>query len=97
MSQQELQIFDNNNIRSYWDEEKEQWFFCINDVIQALTDSRDVKQYIKRLRQREPELNSVWGTICTPPPFSLIRWQASFRKLHQYCWHPSHCDVNSIT
>ena len=68
MSQQELRIFDNNNIRSYWDEEKEQWFFCINDVVQALTDSRDVKQYIKRLRQREPELNSVWGTICTPPP-----------------------------
>ena len=66
MSQQELRIFDNNNIRSYWDEEKEQWFFCINDVVQALTDSRDVKQYIKRLRQREPELNSVWGTICTP-------------------------------
>lgn len=69
MSQQELQIFDNNNIRSYWDEEKEQWFFCISDVVQALTDSRDVKQYIKRLRQREPELNSVWGTICTPHQF----------------------------
>ena len=69
MSQQELQIFDNNNIRSYWDEEKEQCFFCINDVVQALTDSRDVKQYIKRLRQREPELNSVWGTICTPHQF----------------------------
>ena len=38
-------------------------------MVLALTGSNDVKQYIKRLRQREPELNSVWGTICTPHQF----------------------------
>jgi hypothetical protein len=32
----------------------------------VLTDSTDVKQYIKRMRARDPELNSKWGTICTP-------------------------------
>ena len=31
-----------------------------------LTDSADAKQYIKRMRARDPELNSRWGTICTP-------------------------------
>ena len=31
-----------------------------------LTDSVDAKQYIKRLRTRDPELNIKWGTICTP-------------------------------
>ena len=31
-----------------------------------LTDSVDAKQYIKRLRARDPELNLRWGTICTP-------------------------------
>lgn len=31
-----------------------------------LTDSVDAKQYIKRLRSRDPELNLRWGTICTP-------------------------------
>ncbi len=36
------------------------------DVVEALTDSYDIKQYIKRMRQRDPELNSNWGTICTP-------------------------------
>ncbi len=36
------------------------------DVVQILTDSADVKQYIKKMRTRDPELNSKWGTICTP-------------------------------
>ena len=31
-----------------------------------LTESTDVKQYIKRMRSRDPELDSSWGTICTP-------------------------------
>ena len=30
-----------------------------------LTESTDVKQYIKRIRSRDAELNSRWGTICT--------------------------------
>jgi len=34
--------------------------------VQVLTDSTDVKQYIKRMRARDPELNFKWGTICTP-------------------------------
>jgi len=43
-----------------------EWWFSITDVIEALTDSTDPKQYIKKMRQREPELDSYWGTICTP-------------------------------
>ena len=35
-------------------------------LLQILTDSKDIKQYIKRMRTRDPELNSRWGTICTP-------------------------------
>ena len=54
---------------TYWDDDKELYFFCIIDVVEALTDSNDPKQYIKRMRQRDPGLNSVWGTICTPHQF----------------------------
>jgi prophage antirepressor-like protein len=43
-----------------------QWWFSITDVVAALTDSTDTKQYIKKMRQRDPELSSYWGTICTP-------------------------------
>ena len=66
---QEIQLFADKQIRTYWDEDKELYFFCIIDVVEALTDSNDPKQYIKRMRQRDPGLNSVWGTICTPHQF----------------------------
>lgn len=67
--QQEIQLFADKQIRTYWDDDKELYYFCILDVVEALTDSNDPKQYIKRMRQRDPGLNSVWGTICTPHQF----------------------------
>jgi len=39
--------------------------FFGSGVVEALTDSSDAKQYIKRMRQRDSELNINWGTICT--------------------------------
>ena len=68
-TQQELKVFGDKRIRTYWDDVQERWFFCIADVVDAITDSHDVRQYIKRLRQRDSELNAVWGTICTPHQF----------------------------
>jgi DNA-damage-inducible protein D len=44
----------------------DEWWFSITDVVGALTDSTDPKQYIKKMRGRDPELDSYWGTICTP-------------------------------
>lgn len=61
-----LQIYDEKPIRTAWDAKKEEWFFSVSDVVQALTDSADPKQYIKKMRSRDPELASKWGTICTP-------------------------------
>ena len=61
-----VKIFDQTKIRVVWDDVAEKWFFSIADVVQVLTESADVKQYIKRLRSRDPELNLNWGTICTP-------------------------------
>ena len=66
---QELKVFEEKQVRTVWDEVQEKWYFCVVDVVSALTDSTDVRQYIKRLRQRDPELNSVRGTICTPHQF----------------------------
>jgi len=61
-----IQLFEGKKVRIVWDEEKEKYFFAVADIVQVLTDSEDVKQYIKRMRARDPELNSNWGTICTP-------------------------------
>ena len=42
--------------------------FCdrINEFDAVLTESADPKQYIKKMRSRDPELDYRWGTICTP-------------------------------
>ena len=61
-----IKLFEDRRIRYAWDEEKEEWFFSISDVVEALTDSADPKQYIKKMRARDESLNSNWGTICTP-------------------------------
>ena len=61
-----LQLFENQNVRTHWDEENEKWFFSIQDIVQILSESKDVKQYIKKIRSRNTELNNNWGTICTP-------------------------------
>ena len=42
-----------------------EWWFSVSDVVEALTDSADPRQYIKKMRQRDPELNAYWGTNCT--------------------------------
>lgn len=61
-----IKLFESKKIRSVWDEAEQKWYFSVADVVEALTDSADVKQYIKKLRQRDEQLNSNWGTICTP-------------------------------
>ena len=61
-----IQLFEDNKVRVVWDEEQEKYYFSVVDIIQVLTDSVDAKQYIKRLRARDSELNIRWGTICTP-------------------------------
>ena len=60
-----IQLFEGKKVRIVWDEEQEKYYFSIVDIVQVLTDSVDAKQYIKRLRARDPELNLKWGTICT--------------------------------
>ena len=61
-----LKRFEDQSIRTAWDEEKEEWYFSVQDTVAVLTDSKDPKQYIKKMRTRDPELNANWGTICTP-------------------------------
>ncbi len=61
-----IKLFQGQNVRTHWDEESEAWLFSVQDVVQILSESSDVKQYIKKMRTRNSELNSNWGTICTP-------------------------------
>lgn len=64
--QDAIQLFGDRKVRTVWDDQQEQWYFSVVDVVGVLTDSTDPKQYIKKMRSRDPELNAKWGTICTP-------------------------------
>ena len=49
-----------------------EWWFVITDVITALTDSADPSQYLKRIRQRDPQLNEAFkGGVQIVPPLAL--------------------------
>ncbi len=51
-------------IRRTWEEGK--WYFSVVDVVFALTDSKDPKQYINKLRKRDEILNKGWVQIVHP-------------------------------
>jgi len=53
-----LSIFQEKAIRKVW--HKEEWWFVVEDVVAVLTDSADSKQYIKRVRLRDAELDKGW-------------------------------------
>ncbi len=60
-----IKLFKSKQIRSVWNDKDQKWYFSVQDVIEVLTDSTDVKQYIKRMLSRDEMLKSNWGTICT--------------------------------
>ncbi|MCL5291391.1 MAG: hypothetical protein M1548_02530, partial [Actinobacteria bacterium] len=43
-----------------------EWWFVVTDVIEALTDSSNPTDYIKKMRSRDEELAKGWGQIVTP-------------------------------
>ena len=62
----ELEFFFDDKVRKVWHKQKEEWYFSIYDVVSVLSESQNPKEYIKKMRKRDPELSENWGTICTP-------------------------------
>ena len=73
-----IQIFNGQKVRTVWNADEEKWYFSIVDVVAVLTDSADPKQYIKKMKMRDPELKNNWGTICT-----LVELVSSDGKKHK--------------
>jgi hypothetical protein len=59
-----LQLFEQKQVRSFWNEEEEKWYFSIVDVVAVLTDSINPTDYLKKIRKRDAELGSYIGTNC---------------------------------
>lgn len=61
-----IKLFESKGIRTVWNEEDQKWYFVVEDVVLVLTDSKDPKQYIKRMRQRDKELGKGWVQFVPP-------------------------------
>ena len=59
-----IKIFEDKKIRTAWNEETEEWYFSIVDVVSVLTDSVDGRKYWNKLKQRLREEGSELVTIC---------------------------------
>ena len=61
----EVKLFEGNTIRSVWDNEKEEWYFSVVDVVGALTDSANPRDYWYRVKKRmSEEEKSELSTFC---------------------------------
>lgn len=60
----EIKLYENKKIRSAWDDEKEEWYFSVVDVVGVLTDSENPTDYLKKMRKRDEQLASYIGTNC---------------------------------
>ena len=63
---QAIQLFEERKVRTVWDDQTEEWYFSIVDVVGVLTDSVNPTDYIKKMKKRDPELSKGWGQIVTP-------------------------------
>lgn len=73
-----IKLFEERNIRSAWNEEEEEWYFSIVDIIQILTDSSNPTDYLKKLRKRDNIIREFIGTNC--PQIAMINESGKQRK-----------------
>ena len=59
-----IQIFEDKRIRTAWNEETEEWYFSVADVVSVLTDSSDGRKYWNKLKQRLKEEGNETVTNC---------------------------------
>ena len=70
-----IQLFEQKQVRSFWDSEQEKWYFSIVDVVGILSDSIDQQAYWRKLKQRLKEEGNETVTNChaLKMPITLIK------------------------
>jgi len=59
-----IQLFEDQPVRTAWDNDNEEWYFSIIDVVRVLTDSKDPNAYWRKLKQRLREEGNQSVTNC---------------------------------
>ena len=60
-STQKIAVFQEKEVRKTF--YKDEWWFSIDDVVIAITDTPDVKSYIKSMRKRDESLSNDWESL----------------------------------
>lgn len=61
----EIKIFEGNQIRSVWNNEKEEWYFSIIDILGVLTESENPRKYWSVLKNRLKKEGNELATTCS--------------------------------
>ena len=59
-----IKIFEDKKIRTQWNEQEEDWYFSLVDVVGVLADTTNPTDYLKKMRKRDVELGIYLGTNC---------------------------------
>lgn len=73
-----IKLFQEKKIRSVWNEEEQQWYFSVVDIVGVLTDSVNPTDYLKKMRKRDEELATYLGTTC--PQVEMVTDTGKKRK-----------------
>ena len=73
-----IKLFQEKKIRSVWNQEEQQWYFSVVDVVGVLTDSVNPTDYLKKMRKRDEELATYLGTTC--PQVEMVTDTGKKRK-----------------
>ena len=61
---QAIQLFEEQKVRTIWDDEQEKWYFCVVDVVEVLTDSANPQTYWRVLKNRLKKEGNETVTNC---------------------------------
>ena len=75
--QNKIILFQDKTIRRVW--YKNEWWFAVVDVVEVLTDSVNPRDYWKKIRRRDKELNFYVGTNC--PQVKMLTNTGKKRKV----------------
>lgn len=64
-AQNEIKLFESKKVRTSWNEEEEEWYFSIVDVVEVLTESPNARKYWSVLKTRLKKEGSQLATDCS--------------------------------
>ena len=74
-----IKVFENKKIRTEWNEQEEDWYFSLVDVVAVLADTTNPTDYLKKMRKRDVELGAYLGTNC--PQVEMVGQNGLKRKV----------------